>query len=102
MAHENIISVRVYVVVLTALIALTFLTVGISFIPLSSMWHVSLGLMIGSIKATLVALIFMHVIHSPRLTWIVIAVALLWLLILVSLTFTDYLTRGLVPGMPGH
>jgi cytochrome c oxidase subunit 4 len=102
MTHENIISVRVYLFVLLALVVLTFLTVGISFIPLSAIWHVSIGLAIGAIKASLVVLFFMHVIHSPRLIWIIVAVALLWLLILVSLTFTDYMTRGLIPGMPGH
>ena len=102
MNHEKIISVRAYIVVLVALVVLTIATVAISFVPLSATWHVSVGLTIGTIKAALVALIFMHVLHSPRLTWIIIAVALLWLLILVSLTYTDYLSRGLVPGMPGH
>jgi cytochrome c oxidase subunit 4 len=102
MIHENILSVRTYLIVLLALVVLTFLTVGISFISLSATWHVCLGLTIGTIKASLVALFFMHVMHSPRLIWIVVAVSLLWLLILVSLTYTDYMTRGLIPGMPGH
>lgn len=102
MLQESIISVRVYLVVLIALCAMTFLTVGVSFIPLSTTWHMSLGLMIGALKAILVVLFFMHVIHSPRLILVVLAVALLWLLILISLTYTDYLTRGLITGMPGH
>ena len=102
MNHESITSVRMYLVVLAALVLLTFVTVGISFIPLSTNWHVGLGLTIAAVKASLVALFFMHLIHSPRLMWVILAVALLWILILVSLTYSDYLTRNLIPGMPGH
>jgi hypothetical protein len=32
----------------------------------------------------------------------VILVSIAWLLILFSLTYTDYLTRGALPQMPGH
>ncbi len=99
---EHSVSVRGYVIVLVTLLALTVLTVGCSFIPLSGGWHVGLGLSIAVVKATLVALFFMHVIYSPRLTWIVIVAAILWMLIMVSLTYCDYLTRGLIPNMPGH
>jgi cytochrome c oxidase subunit IV len=95
-------SIFTYTVVWIFLIALTVLTVGISFMPLSSAAHISVGLTIGLIKATLVGLFFMHLINSPRLIWIIVAMAVLWLLIMTSLNFTDYMTRGLVPAMPGH
>ncbi len=72
---HHIIPIPVYVAVLVALVILTFATVGISFIPLSTTWHVALGLTIGTVKATLVLLVFMHVIHSPRITWAILAVA---------------------------
>ncbi len=91
-----------YVAVFVALVALTFATVGASFIPLTGGWHIAIGLTIGLVKASLVALFFMHMIGSPRLTWCIVAISLLWLTVLVSLTFLDYATRGMVPGMPGH
>ena len=99
---ERVLSTKTYLGVLLVLIALTLLTVSISFAPLTGAWHITAGLTIGLAKASLVALFFMHVIHSPRLTWIVIAVALFWLLLLFALTFCDYATRGLIPTMPGH
>jgi cytochrome c oxidase subunit 4 len=99
---EPVLSIRMYFGVLVVLIGLTLLTVGISFAPLTGAWHITAGLSIGLVKASLVALIFMHVIHSPRLTWIVIAVALFWLLLLFGLTLCDYATRGIIPSMPGH
>ncbi len=47
-------------------------------------------------------LFFMHVIVSPRLTWIVVIVSIFWLGTLLVLTLTDYMSRGSVPFMPGH
>ncbi|TMQ35631.1 MAG: hypothetical protein E6K70_01165 [Planctomycetota bacterium] len=60
------------------------------------------GLIIGLCKASLVVLFFMHALVSSRLTWIVIAVSGFWLGLLLVLTLCDYLTRGMVPFMPGH
>ena len=53
-----------------------------------------IALLIATIKATLVMLFFMHVIHSTRLTWVVILGSFLWLGVLFVLTFADYLTRA--------
>ena len=50
----------------------------------------------------LVALFFMHVLDSPKLTSLVVIVSLFWLGILLVLTYADYFSRGLVPFMPGH
>jgi len=102
MSLEPVVSVRTYALVLLALILLTFLTVGISFIHLSGGWHITFGLLIGVVKASLVALFFMHLLHSPRLSWLIVFLALVWLLLLFALTLADYFTRELIPFMPGH
>jgi cytochrome c oxidase subunit 4 len=99
---ERTISTWTYVLVCALLVLLTCLTVGVSFLPLTGVWHLVLGLLIAVTKATLVVLFFMHVIISPRLTWIVIIVACFWLGILFVLTLADYFTRGMVPFTPGH
>jgi cytochrome c oxidase subunit IV len=52
------------------------------------------------LKMLLVLLYFMHVRYSSRLTWIFVAAGFIWLLIMVDLTLSDYLTRGMVPGYP--
>ena len=36
----------------------------------------------------------MHVKYSPRLTWVVVIGSVFWLGILLTLTMSDYLTRG--------
>lgn len=99
---ERTISARTYILVCVALILLTFLTVGISFLHLEGKWHFILGLTIAVVKASLVVLFFMHALISSRLTWIVIVVTGFWVCILFGLTFTDFASRGMVPFMPGH
>jgi cytochrome c oxidase subunit 4 len=89
---ERILSPVVYYVVFVALILLTVLTVGASLVELG-VWHTVAGLVIACCKALLVALFFMHVLYSSRLTWLVILASLFWLGILMSLTLADYLTR---------
>lgn len=100
--QREVSSAPTLAVVLAALVVLTLLTVGVSFFPLAGGWHIAAGLSIAAIKAALVVLFFMEAIHSPRLTWAVIAAAACGLSLLVALTLTDYISRGLVPGMPGH
>jgi cytochrome c oxidase subunit 4 len=90
--HEHSPSTAPYYVVFAALVALTFATVGLSFCHLGN-WHTVIGLAIATIKAALVALFFMHLLHSQRLTWLALGAGLFWLAILMSLTLADYLTR---------
>jgi cytochrome c oxidase subunit IV len=99
---ERTISPRTYVIVCVLLIVLTVLTVAVSFAHLPGLWHLVFGLLIAVCKASLVVLFFMHVLISPRLTWLVIVVAAFWLGILLVLTLNDYFARGMVPFTPGH
>ncbi len=98
----RILSPATYLTVLGVLLLLTVLTVAVSFFPLAGVWHIVCGLIIAAIKGSLVVLFFMHALVSPRITWVVIAVSIAWIVILFSLTLCDYFTRGVVPFMPGH
>jgi len=55
-------------------------------------------LTIACIKALLVILFFMHVRWSTRLTWVVAASGFFWLLIMFTITMSDYLSRGWMVG----
>jgi cytochrome c oxidase subunit 4 len=99
---ERVVSASAYIIVLVVLVLLTFLTVGVSFLPIRGVWHIVIGLIIALCKASLVVLFFMHALVSPRLTWAVIAVACFWLGILLVLTLSDYFSRDMVLFTPGH
>jgi cytochrome c oxidase subunit 4 len=89
---EPITPTRTYYSVFVTLIALTLVTVAVSFLELGA-WHTTVGVLIGVVKATLVALFFMHLLHSPRASWLAALAGLFWFGILMVLTLTDYLTR---------
>ncbi len=90
---HHVTGLPVYIVVFLSLIVLTGLTVFVSTLDLGLL-NTPIALAIAVCKATLVILFFMHVIHSTRLTWVVILASLLWLGVLFVLTFADYLTRN--------
>jgi cytochrome c oxidase subunit 4 len=90
--HIHITPLSTYLLVFFALAVGTVLTVVAANHDLG-MLNTPVALLIAGIKAVLVILFFMHVIHSTRLTWVVVIGSFLWLAVLFVLTFSDYLTR---------
>ncbi len=97
---EHIDSVKTYALVFAALIGLTVLTTAVAFVDLGP-FSVVVALVIAVCKMLLVALFFMHIRHSTRLTKLVVLSGLLWLLILLALTLADFQSRGWL-GVPGR
>jgi cytochrome c oxidase subunit IV len=90
---EYIVPTRVYLTIYGLLLVLTFLTTGVAFVDLGFFSPV-VALTIAVAKAAVVALFFMHLRYSTRLTWVVAGAGLFWVGILFVLSLSDYLTRG--------
>jgi hypothetical protein len=60
-------------------------------------FNIVIAMAIAITKAALVLWIFMHVRDSGRLVWIFAIAAFIWLGIMMSGTFTDYMTRSRLP-----
>jgi len=97
---EHIDSIQTYGAVWILLLILTAVTTAVAFIDLGA-FSVVVALCIAVIKMLLVALFFMHVRYSTRLTKLVVSGAVLWLAILITFTLADVWTRGLI-GTPGR
>jgi cytochrome c oxidase subunit 4 len=93
-------SATTYVLVFLALIGLTIATTAVAFVDLGP-FSVVAALGIATCKMLLVALFFMHVRHSTKLTKLVLVGGLLWLAIMLLLTLGDIMSRGWV-GVPGR
>jgi cytochrome c oxidase subunit 4 len=94
-AHSSATSspLKMYFAVFFALLVGTGLTVYAATLDLGR-YNAGVALGIATIKATLVALFFMHVWHaSEKLTKLVVIAALFFLLLLLGLTMSDYATR---------
>ena len=92
----------VYYTIFGTLMVLTGVTVAVAFVPLGAFnFPVAIGIAIT--KATLVILFFMHAKYSSRLTKLFVGTAFFLLAILLGLSLTDYLSRGLrtYPGGAG-
>jgi cytochrome c oxidase subunit 4 len=97
--HEHIDSVKTYTWVWLVLLALTATTTLVAHIDLGPL-SVVVALVIAVVKMLLVALFFMHVRYSTKLTRLVVVGGLLWLMILIALTLADIVSRGWI-GVPG-
>jgi cytochrome c oxidase subunit 4 len=90
---EHIDSIKTYTLVFVVLLGLTFATSEVAYIDLG-LFNVVVALAIAVVKMLLVALFFMHVRYSTKLTKIVVVGGMLWLVILLLLTMADFFARG--------
>ncbi len=89
----HITPIKTYITIAVLLMILTVVTVAVSFVDLGP-YNVSIALAIASVKALLVAFIFMHLFYDNKLYLIIFAMALLFLTIFLTLTMFDTSTRG--------
>lgn len=92
-----------YIKVFVALLVLLICTYGAYFIPfekahIGSMdlgfMNTVVALIIATVKACLVMLVFMHLRHSTKLTWVIAASGFFFLSIMILFTFIDYQSRS--------
>ena len=78
-------TVRVYVTVFVALMALTIITVAISRVHLPIHIAVTVALLVATIKGSLVACYFMHLIDEKKLIYAVLALTAAFFIALLAL-----------------
>ena len=83
--------VRVYITVFVALMVLTIITVAISYLHLPVAAAVSVALLVATIKGSLVACYFMHLISEKKLIY---AVLLLTIVFFAALLALPVVTHG--------
>ena len=81
-----------YLTIISTLLALTGITVYAAFVDLGR-FNIVVALLIATIKATLVVLIFMHAKYAPERTKLVIIAGIFWLALLLFMTLSDYFSR---------
>lgn len=90
--HAPVPKVGVLVGVWAALVVLTITTTAVSHLELG-VFNIVVALLIAVIKASLVAWIFMGVRYTTNLTRLFVVAGLVWLSIMVVITYSDYSTR---------
>lgn len=90
--HSGPSGTRNYFAVWGALIVLTTMTVLVSYVHLGMM-NVVVALIIASLKASLVALYFMHLQYESRLVWGFALTPIFFLVLIIAGTLSDTLFR---------
>lgn len=82
-----------YGVTLAVLLILTIITVGASYIDFGA-GNVVIALIIATIKASLVGLIFMHLLHDKPIDGLILCAGFLLLSLFLGFCFIDFDSRG--------
>lgn len=82
---------RVYILVFVTLAALTVVTVAVSYLHLSFVAAIGLALLVATIKGSLVAGFFMHLISERKLVYWILTLTAIFFLALMLLPLGGYL-----------
>lgn len=84
-------QVRIYISVFVALMALTVVTVAISYLHLSVAASITIALIVASIKGFLVASYFMHLISERKVIYVTLVLTVMFFVVLMFLPVSFYL-----------
>ena len=76
-------SVRTYFMIFGALMVLTIITVGVSYVHLPVAAAVTVALIVATIKGSLVALYFMHLLHERKVIYWVLTLTLIFFIFMM-------------------
>ena len=76
--------VRIYITVFVALMVLTIVTVAVSYLDLSVPMAVAVALLVATVKGTLVACYFMHLVAEKKFIYVVLAMTAFFFLVLLA------------------
>jgi cytochrome c oxidase subunit IV len=93
-AHSTSSPLKTYVAIWATLLVATYVTYRVAFLDLGP-FNAAVALIIATVKATLVALFFMHVKGaSDKMIKVVVISALFFLMLLLVLSMADFGTRA--------
>jgi cytochrome c oxidase subunit 4 len=89
----HVLPLSTYLKTWAALMVLTAITVGVSYLNFggANLW---IALIVASIKASIVALVFMHLFYDHKFHSIIMVITILFLGVFISFTMFDTETRG--------
>lgn len=89
---HHVVPYRVYIIILLALLALTFASIGITSIEMGK-FTVTAALVFACIKTYLVLTYFMHLKYDKKYIVAMVAFVFILFLVVIVITFLDYLYR---------
>ena len=97
--HPHVLPFSTYIATWGTLLVLTVVTVGASYVNLGHTGNLIVALLIATIKASVVALIFMHLKWDHKFHSIIFFSSLIFLAVFIGITMSDTQFRGELEGM---
>ena len=93
-------SVKTYYTIFGALMVLTIITVAVSYVHLPVAMAILVALVVATIKGSLVALYFMHLLHERKVIYWVLALTVIFFIFMMLVPLATNLNRipGTTPG----
>ncbi len=98
---EHILPLKTYLGVAGALMVLTAITVGISYIDLGG-FNVLVAIGVATIKVSLVALFFMHLLYDKKINLFAFLIGVVFVAVFIILTMFDTMRRSDIYGIQGE
>ena len=96
---QAVVPKKTYLLAYLVLLALTLLTTLLAYINMGP-FSIAIAILIAAVQASVIASFFMQALYESALVRVVTAGGIVWLLIMLTLVLTDYITRGWLP-FPG-
>ena len=93
MSEHHITPLRTYLIIAASLLFLSGVTVWVSYIDLGS-FNIVLAMFVATVKASLVAFFFMHLLWDDKKNLIMFLMSLMFFGIFVTITMLDTAFRG--------
>ncbi len=90
---NHILPLKTYLGVAAALLVLTGITVGASFLHFGA-FNLIIAMLIATVKGTLVLLFFMHLLYDNKFYLAIFSFSLVFLAVFIILTMFDTMNRG--------
>src|SRR5262245_32240823 len=94
--HDISKSIKTYYMVFGALMVFTIITVGVSYLHLPIAFAILVALVVATIKGSLVALFFMHLIDERKLIYWVLMLTIVFFVFLMFVPLATNLNK--IPG----
>jgi cytochrome c oxidase subunit IV len=92
--------VRIYITVFVVLMVLTMVTVAISYLHLPVAMAVTVALLVATIKGSLVACYFMHLVSEKKLIYAVLVLTVVFFVALLALPVVTHSNGYWIPEAP--
>ncbi|WP_186646143.1 hypothetical protein [Fluviispira vulneris] len=100
-SEHGLLPVRLYIGIFIVLLMMIFMNIGISMLPIPSIWIISLLIFVAVIQTILVSVFYMELIHEDKFYSFIFGSAVLFMLLFFGITLGEIRGRDFFTATEG-